>query len=227
MIRRLGLSLVLLVCVASLASAKFKQEDQDYLDEKFQSVLAQIQQLKAQVDTLATQLQQVAQNQSDLQQTVMRQQNSLSDVEHALSGLRAANEEHLTSLRNALAALQGEQQKNVQAVNALANQISTVGQQQASGAPAAKTPAPPVVQGYITVVDKDGTSVTVSLGSGQGLHSGSKLALYKGSDNATANRVGVLQVGDVIDTGNAHAKVVTLNEGVHPEFGDIVIRVSD
>ncbi len=227
MIRRIGLSLVLLMCFASLVSAKLKQEDQDYLDERFQSVLAQIQQLKSQVDTLTAQLKQVAQNQSDLQQTAMREQNSLSDIEHALSGLRVASEENLTNLRNTLTALQGEQQKNVQALNALANQISTVGQQQASSAPAAKAPSPPMVQGYITVVDKDGTSVTVSLGSGQGLHTGSKLALYKGSDNATANRVGVLEVGAVIDTGNAHAKIVTLSEGAHPEFGDIVIRVSD
>lgn len=230
MIRRFALILALLVCFVSTASAKMKQDEKDYFDESFQSVLAQVQQLKSQVDTLTAQIRQMAQNQSDLQQSLMRQLNSLSDMEHALSGFRVTNEENLAGLRTAMANLQAEEQKGLQALTTLSSQINTAQQQQqqtATSAPPAKPASPAVVQGYVTVVDKDGSTVTVSLGTGQNLQSGSKLALYKGSDSATANRVGVLEITDVIDTGNSHAKVVTLNEGVHPEFGDIVVRVVD
>jgi hypothetical protein len=81
--------------------------------------------------------------------------------------------------------------------------------------------APPArpVQGYITVVDKDNT-VTVDLGSGQGIQVGSRLAVYRANDPST--RVGVLEVVQVVDAGNSRARIVTMNAGVQPEFSDFV-----
>ena len=232
MTRRIVLVLVLLLAFASLASAKLKPEDTEYFDEKFQGVLTEIQQLKAQLDALSGQLKQISQNESELQQSLSRQTDLLRDVDHMLSSLRASSEDNFSALKATVLQLQNDQQKSLQAISALASQITAAQQQQqqqqqqATSASAAK-PAAATVRAYITIAEKGAATVTVSMGSDQGLHAGSKLALYKSSDNTLATRVGVLEVTDVIDNGNSHAKVVTLSEGAQPEFGDIVVRVGD
>jgi hypothetical protein len=60
----------------------------------------------------------------------------------------------------------------------------------------------------------------IDMGSAQGLQQGSRLAVYKATDPNT--RVGVIEVTQVIDTGNARARIVTMNSGVKPEFSDVV-----
>jgi len=97
--------------------------------------------------------------------------------------------------------------------------------------PAALPSAPPdhvlptetaqaTVQGYVTAVE--GNNVMLDMGSSQGIHQGSRLALYKASDPNT--RVGVIEIIQVIDAGTSKAQIVTLNTGVRPEFSDVVRR---
>jgi len=66
----------------------------------------------------------------------------------------------------------------------------------------------------------EGGVITVDLGSGQGLHQGSKLGLYK--VNFPNVKVGELEVTDVMDTGNCHAKISTISSSVQAEASDIV-----
>ena len=60
----------------------------------------------------------------------------------------------------------------------------------------------------------------IDMGSAQGIQQGSRLAVYKATDTNT--RVGVIEVTQVVDTGNARARIVTMNSGVKPEFSDLV-----
>ena len=65
------------------------------------------------------------------------------------------------------------------------------------------------------------TVVTLDVGSSsQGIHQGSRLALYKASDPNT--QVGVVEITQVIDAGTSRAQIVTLNPGVRLEWGDVV-----
>ena len=60
----------------------------------------------------------------------------------------------------------------------------------------------------------------IDMGSAQGLQQGTRLAVYKATDVNT--RVGVIEVTQVVDTGNSRARIVTMNAGVKPEFSDVV-----
>jgi hypothetical protein len=60
----------------------------------------------------------------------------------------------------------------------------------------------------------------IDMGSAQGIQPGTRLAVYKAADPNT--RVGVIEVTQVVDTGNSRARIVTMNAGVKPDFSDIV-----
>jgi hypothetical protein len=60
----------------------------------------------------------------------------------------------------------------------------------------------------------------IDMGSVQGIQPGAQLAVYKATDPNT--RVGVIEVTQVVDSGNSRAHIVTMNAGVKPEFGDII-----
>ena len=65
-----------------------------------------------------------------------------------------------------------------------------------------------------------GDTLTLDLGSSQGIHEGSKLQLFKATDLNTP--VGEIQVTEVTDANASHARVLSLNPGVKVEFSDIV-----
>lgn len=217
--RGLSVAILLLVFCADTAWPKFGKDEQAYLDIQFRAILEQVRGLKSQVEALTAQLTELRQNQAQVQTAIIRQQRSLQDMDQLLSSLRISSEENFSGLKTAVSQLRADQQK---AFLALTGQPA----QPAAGTPeVATTPrpgpmvsTPPVVQGYITVVE--GNTLTVDLGSAQGLHPGSRLAVYKASDQNT--RVGVLEVTQVVDGGNSRARIVTLNPGVRPEFSDLV-----
>jgi hypothetical protein len=60
----------------------------------------------------------------------------------------------------------------------------------------------------------------IDMGSAQGVHPGSQLAVYKATD--PNSRVGVIEITQVVDAGNARARIITMNAGVKPEFSDVV-----
>jgi hypothetical protein len=112
-------------------------------------------------------------------------------------------------MKTALAKLSDEQKKAF---------ASLMGKTEVAGSGATAGAGGRVITGYVTAVEGD--NVTVDIGSAQGLQPGSHLAVFKASDTTT--RVGVMEIQQVIDAGNSRARLLTMNPGVQPEFGDIV-----
>ena len=74
------------------------------------------------------------------------------------------------------------------------------------------------MKGYVTEVTGD--NVSVDVGAARGIQVGNRLAVYKAGD--PNQRVGVLEVQQVVGAESSRARIVVMNPGVHPEFGDIV-----
>ena len=218
MARRIILAIFLLLVLTPSAWAKFKEDEQKYLDDQFKAVLDQMQALGNQLAALNAQLAELKQNQAQLQSVIIRQQHQIQDLDEMLSSLRIGNEENFSKLKTAIADLRAQTES---AVSKLTGQQAAPGAS-AEVAPVTSPTAPATPQktsqGYVTAVD--GANVMIDMGSAQGIQQGSRLAVYKATDPNT--RVGVIEVTQVVDTGNARARIVTMNSGVKPEFSDVV-----
>jgi flagellar hook-associated protein FlgK len=218
MMRRIILATFLLLSLTPSAWPKFKEDEQKYLDDQFKAVLDQMQALGNQIAALNAQLAALKQNQDQLQAVMNQQKRQLQDVDELLSSQRIGNEDNFAKLKTAIADLRAQTDN---AVSKLTGQPA-----EPTGAPPEVTlvPRPPAPasrqtnQGYITNVD--GTNVMIDKGSAQGMQVGSQLAVYKATDPNT--RVGVIEITQVVDSGNSRAHIVTMNAGVKPEFGDII-----
>jgi len=219
MMRRLSLAILILFFSTGPAWARWDKQDKAYLVDQFRALLDQLQALKAQLDTVGGQVAELRQNQEQLQAVIIRQQRMLQEIDQLVSTLRLGQEESFSGLRTALNQLRSDNEKAFASLSGKSGEPGGA----APTAPERKgtVEAPParVVQGYITVVDRDNT-VTVDMGSAQGIQLGSRLAVYKANDPNT--RVGVLEVVQVVDAGNSRARIVTMNSGVQPEFSDFV-----
>jgi hypothetical protein len=219
MMRRIILAIFLLLSLTPSAWPKFKEDEQKYLDDQFNHVLDQMQALGNQLAALTAQQAALRQNQEQLQAVFLQQKRQIQDLDEMLSSLRISNEDNFSKLKAAIADLRTQTDN---AVSKLTGQPLTP-----TGAPAEVAPAvPPTApvasrktdKAYITAVE--GTNVTIDWGSSQGMQQGSRLAVYKATDQST--RVGVIEVTQVVDSGNSRAHIVTMNAGVKPEWGDVV-----
>ena len=216
MTRRIILAIFLLLCLTPSAFPKFKEDEQKYLDDQFKAVLDQMQALGNQVASLNAQLAELKQNQSQLQAAIIRQQHQLQDLDEMLSSLRIGNEENFSKMKAAIA------DPRAQSDNAAGKLAAQPGTSPGTSVDVTRTTSPTtspqVLRGYITAVE--GTNVMIDMGSAQGIQPGSHLAVYKATDPNT--QVGVIEITQVIDTGNARARIVTMNSGMKPEFSDVV-----
>ncbi len=213
MTRKLAITALLILGCASVLLAKIKAEDQAFFDGKFQEITEQTKALKVQQDALAAQLKQLADTQkaqtdalSDLAKNQSRFQTAVDDLQRIIGHLGITISTVGNNNTQDTALLKQE-------IDQLRAQVQLIG-----GGGGVSGPKPPAV-GYVTAVTAD-NMVTVNLGSGNGLKTGSQLGLFKATDPNT--RVGTLEVTDVIDQGNAHASVKILNAGVKPEYSDMV-----
>ena len=219
MMRRITFVILLLLCLTPSGWARFKDDEQKYLDDQFKAVLDQMQAMGNQIAGLNAQLAELKQSQAALQTVVIRQQHQLQDLDQMLSSLRIGNEENFSKLKTAITEMRTETQTAVNKLTGQPGQVPAAPGELATVArPVTTTPVRQAPQGYITSVD--GTNVMIDMGSAQGLQQGSHLAVYKATDTNT--RVGVIEVTQVIDSGNARARIVTINAGVKPEFSDLV-----
>ncbi len=210
MTRRICSASLLLVLFAGSAWPRLKQDEQAYFDGQFHGLLEQVQALSKQVQTLTVRLAEANQTQTQLQDAIVKQQKSLQDLEQLVSSMRLANEENLNTLKTALSQMRAETQRSLSTMETTAiGTASTTGQ---------IPPSSQAVQAYITIVERN--EVVIDQGSAKGLHVGSRLIFYKANDPIT--RAGVLEVTQVVDAGNSRARIVSMNAGVRPEFGDIV-----
>ena len=218
MMRRIILAIFLLLCAAPSAWPKFKEDEQKYLDDQFKLVMDQMQALGNQVAALTAQLAELKQNNAQLQSVIIRQQHQLQDLDEMLSSLRIGNEENFSKLKTAVAELHSQSDNIISKVTGQAAPAVNPGEVAAVTTPAAPAQARRASPGYVTAVD--GANVMIDMGSAQGVQQGSQLAFYKSTDPNT--RVGVIEVTQVIDSHNSRARVVTMNPGIKPEFGDMV-----
>jgi ABC-type transporter Mla subunit MlaD len=218
MTRRIILAIFLLLSLTPSAWPKFKEDEQKYLDDQFKAVLDQMQALGNQIAALNAQQAALKQNQDQLQAVFLQQKRQLQDLDEMLSSLRLGNEDNFAKLKTAIADLRAQTDN---AVSKLTGQPAGLTGVSPEVGPAARPAAPasrPTNQGYITAVE--GANVMIDMGSVQGIQPGAQLAVYKATDPNT--RVGVIEVTQVVDSGNSRAHIVTMNTGVKPEFSDIV-----
>jgi TolA-binding protein len=217
MVRRLSVAVTLLLLCATPAWCRWDKEDKAYLVDQFRALQDQIQALKTQLDSLSGQVAELRQNQQQLQTVVVRQQRMLQDMDQLVSSLRLGQEENFSGVKTTLNEIRAEHRKEFASLTGKPAEpgAGTTVAEPKGPQPASARP----VQGYITVVDSS-NSVTVDLGSGQGIQPGARLAIYKATDPST--RVGVLEVIQVSGAGESRARIVTMNAGVRPEFSDIV-----
>jgi len=214
MMRRTMAAGLLVLCVATSAWPKFKEDEQQYLNDQFKAIQGQMQALSSQLQTLNAQLQELRQNQAQIQTLINRQQRSVQDLDQMVASMRLGSEENFSNLKTAILQMRKDTQEAF-------NKLHSMPQPGAGGTARATTllpPAPAPAQGY--VLSAEGSNVTLDMGALAGVRRGSHLALYKASDLAT--RVGVLEVTQMLEGGKSRARVVTLNSGVQPEFSDVV-----
>jgi len=223
MTRKLAITALLILGCAGLLMAKIKAEDQEFFNGKFQELAeqqakllkaqqdafaAQLKQLadtqKAETDALNAQITELVKSQASLDKAVVQMQQTFNQLQITISNLATNNTQDTLTVKNEIDQMRAQLQEMLGGGG--------------GGGGAGAGPLKKVI-GYITAVSGDNT-VTVNLGSGNGLKGGSQLGLYKANDQNT--RVGTLEVTDVVDQGNAHAKVKILNAGVQPEYSDVV-----
>jgi len=216
MMRRMMLALFFVFFVVTSAWPKFKEDEQQYLNDQFKAIQDQVQALTTQLQTLNAQLQELRQNQAQFQAVILRQQRSLQDLDQMVTSMRLGGEENFSSLRTAITQLRNETLAGLKQLGG-GTSPGSVPSEIATPKAGPSAPAATVLQGYVTAVEGD--SVTLDVGSSQGIHQGAHLALYEASDPHT--RVGVVEIIQV-DAGTSRAKIVTKDPGVRPEFSDVV-----
>lgn len=220
MTRRLSLVLVVLMLSASSAWAKFNPQDQAYLDNQFKAVQSQIEALKAQIDTLTATLAELRQSQAQFQAVVIRQQRSLDDLDQLVSAARIANEENYSALKKDLDQLRADQQKAFSTLSGQTGAAPTPVPSATETTAQAPTAPPPTPAPKHYITDVKGDVITVDMGSAEGTQVGAKLALFKSGDPNT--KVGDLEITEVVGAEVSHARIVSVNSGITPEFSDVV-----
>jgi len=216
MLRRISLVILLVMSCVPTAWAKWKEEDQQYLDDHFKAVQDQVQALATQLQSLNTQLAELRQNQAQLGVVIMRQQRALQDLDEMVKSMRLGGEDNFSNLKTAISQLRNETQA---AFTKLTGQAPpTVGGGGEVPPPPRPATAPKPIQGYITAVEAN-NMVTVDLGSQRGIQQGTRLVVFKATDLNT--QVGVIEVTQVLDAGSSRCRVLQMNSGVRPDFGDV------
>jgi phosphotransferase system IIB component len=214
MMRRTMLAVFFVLLVVTSAWPKFKEDEQQYLNDQFKAIQDQVQALTTQLQTLNAQLQVLRQNQAQFQAVIDHQQQSLQTLDRMVTSMHLGDEENFSSLKTAITQLR----KDTKAAIASLTGVPPGSVTTETTKPGSENP-PRVLQGYVT--DVKGNDVTLEdMGSSQGIHQGSRLAVYKASDPNT--RVGVIEIIQVSDAGTSRAQIVTLNAGVQLAWGDVV-----
>jgi phosphotransferase system IIB component len=218
MIRRAMLAVFFVLFVVTSAWPKFKEDEQQYLNDQFKAIQDQVQALTTQLQTLNAQLQVLRQNQAQFQAVIDHQQQALQNLDQLVTSMHLGDEENFSSLKTAITQLRKDTKAAIASLTGVQPGSATA----ETTKPSSENP-PRVLQGYVTDVKGNnvGDIVTLDVGSSsQGIHQGSRLTLFKASDLNT--QVGLVEITQVIDAGTSRAQIVTLNPGVRLEWGDVV-----
>jgi hypothetical protein len=213
--------LFFVLMVVTSAWPKFKEDEQQYLNDQFKAIQDQLTAVTTQLQKLSVQLEVLRQNQAQFQAVIDHQQKSLQDLDQMVTSMRLGSEENFSSLKTVITQLRKD---TLAGFKQCGMSGGTTGPGTTPLAnPGAANPSQPV-HGYVTDVKGSdvGSEVTLDVGSSsQGIHQGSRLAVYKASDPNT--QVGLVEIIQVIDAGTSRAQIVTLNTGVKLAWGDVAI----
>jgi len=218
MMRRVMLAVFFVLVVVTSAWPKFKEDEQQYLNDKFKAIEDQVTALTTLLQTLNAQLQVLRQNQAQFQAVIDHQQQALQNLDQLVTSMHLGDEENFSSLKTAITQLRKDTKAGIASLTGV-----QPGSVTAETTKPSSENSPRVLQGYVTDVKGNniGDIVTLDVGSSsQGIHQGSRLTLYKASDLNT--QVGLVEITQVIDAGTSRAQIVTLNPGVRLEWGDVV-----
>jgi len=218
MMRRAMLAVFFVLFVVTSAWPKFKEDEQQYLNDQFKAIQDQVQALTTLLQTLNAQLQVLRQNQAQFQAVIDHQQQALQNLDQLVTSMHLGDEENFSSLKTAITQLRKDTKAGIASLTGV-----QPGSVTAETTKPSSENSPRVLQGYVTDVKGNniGDIVTLDVGSSsQGIHQGSRLTLYKASDLNT--QVGLVEITQVIDAGTSRAQIVTLNPGVRLEWGDVV-----
>lgn len=231
--------LLALSIAPSTGWSKIKKDDQEYFDSQFEQLKAQIKTLQDHNKVLAEQLSkvdaeltQLQKAQIDAAELIHRDGVFLEEVNQSLRMNQMTHEQDANTMKQILGLLQGVREQLAAAPPAGAatasNAPTTIVIPTQNAAPQTAAPQsvlPPsttvtVVPRVFYIVVVEGDQYTLGVGSAQGVQKGTKLAVYKKS--APTTRIGELEVTDILDENDCHARVASLNQGTTIEANDIV-----
>jgi len=191
---------------------KFKDAAlQQYLVTELSTIEDKLDKLAARMENMEAQMAKLRDQQQALAADVRTGQELSKSTDTSVTALRASNQEDLLNLkadvariRRDLTDISDDMRKSAAAVPAT------------PGAPA--TPEQPKIEGYIT--QASATGITINLGTAAGVETGMRFGVYRAAEPDT--RIGTIEVTEVIDTNNSHAKIVASNPNTKLQFSDIV-----
>ncbi len=116
MLRRPVFASLLALLLASSAWAKWKPEEQDYLDSHFKAVLDQVQALSKQIQALNARLNEMQQTQTQFQEVLTHHQRQLDNLDQMVSTIRLSSEQNFSTLKTMLNQMRAETQKSLSAL---------------------------------------------------------------------------------------------------------------
>ncbi len=227
----------------------FLRDQISALSDQLKALKAQIAALSGSLSQLSQTLADLEAKQAKLQSTMSDQSQRLEDMQNSVSQLQVNQLQNSTTMTQQLTSMRSEEEGSFKSLSdaMAALQSQNAGQSSAAASrrpqryaanPAPETPAPAasassnpapstpvgVTRGYVTAPQTwaKGDLLTINLGSSAGLRPGSRLDLYDSTDTNLTKAIGLLEVTDVIDADNCHAKVIKLSADAQPQFSDIV-----
>lgn len=194
---------------------------EQYLIREFAQLNKRLDEMGARVAALESELAQSRDRQNEALAGLRSVQEALKQLDAAISNVRASTGQDAVGLKTDMAALR-------QDVSRITDFLARMVTQQMTAAsrpePSADTGAPraperPAIEGYITAVAENG-SITISLGSSNGVLVGMRFNVYRAADPKT--QIGVIEVVEVLDSNNSRAAVYLAKPDIKFEFSDIV-----
>ena len=100
MMRRMMLAVFFVLLVVTSAWPKFKEDEQQYLNDQFKAIQDQVTALTTQLQTLNAQLQVLRQNQAQFQAVIDHQQRSLQNLDQMVTSMQPGGRGKLQQLED-------------------------------------------------------------------------------------------------------------------------------
>jgi hypothetical protein len=190
------------------AIPKFKDAGlQQYLVTELSTIEEKLDKIAARLDGVEGQIAKLREQQQAVSAELRTSQELSKATDTSVTSLRASNQEDLLSLKADVARIR----RDLTDLN---------DEMRKTSAPPATAPPPPQpkVEGYITQATPN--VISINLGSAAGVEVGMRFGVYRAAE--PDNRIGTLEITEVVDANNARGKIVASNPNTKFQFSDIV-----